>query len=384
MNRLEKRQQFTKEFIDKGTQLHNDKYDYSKVEYVNSRTKVKIICPTHGEFEQLPSSHLQGNGCPKCVREWTDTHKENHCISSRQSRGMTTEEWIERAKQIHGDKYDYSLTDYVNQRTNVKIICPIHGVFEQKADSHIRGNGCRLCGLESDARKSIVHDWSPEQREKVKQTCLERYGAERYLDSDEGRIKNIKIRSMPEFKKKMRAIISSDEVQNKTKATNIVKYGVSNAMKLESTLQKVSDSKRKNHTFSTSKPEEIMYQELCNVFGKSDIHRWYNKDVRYPFHVDFYIKSLDLFIELNATWLHGKHWFNPNSKCDMDLLNLYINKVNMGKVFYQTAIDVWTKRDVLKRDTAKKNHLNYIVFWKQDLSDFYQWIEDGCPIVNSY
>lgn len=67
MNRLEKRQQFTKEFIEKGTQLHNDKYDYSKVEYINSRTKVKIICPVHGEFEQLPSSHLQGNGCPKCA-----------------------------------------------------------------------------------------------------------------------------------------------------------------------------------------------------------------------------------------------------------------------------------------------------------------------------
>lgn len=383
MNRLEKRQQFTKEFIEKGTQLHNNKYDYSKVEYVNSRTKVKIICPEHGEFEQLPSSHLQGNGCPKCAREWTDTHKENHCISSRQSRGMTTEQWIARAKQVHGDKYDYSLTVYVNQRTNVKIICPIHGLFEQKADSHIQGNGCRLCGLESDNHK-FNHEWSPEQREKIKQTCLERYGAERYLDSDEGRAKSIKIRSKPEFKKKMRDIISSDEVQNKIKATNLSRYGVSSAMKLDAILQKVSDSKRKNNTFSTSKPEEIMYQELCNVFEKSDIYRWYNKDERYPFHVDFYIKSLDLFIELNATWLHGKHWFNPNDKNDIDRLNLYINRVNMGKVFYQTAIDVWTKRDVLKRETAKKNHLNYIVFWKQDLSDFYQWIGNSCPIINSY
>lgn len=383
MNRLEKRQQFTKEFIEKGTQLHNGKYDYSKVEYVNSRTKVKIICPTHGEFEQLPSSHLQGNGCPKCAREWTDIHKENHCISSRQSRGMTTEEWIERAKQVHGDKYDYSLTDYVNQRTNVKIICPIHGVFEQKADSHIRGNGCRLCGLESE-NHNFPHDWSPEQREKIKQTCLERYGAERYLDSDEGRAKNHKIKSAPDFRKKMRDIILSDEVQSKTQATNLMRYGVSYATQLESTLQKISDSKRQNNTFSTSKPEETMYQKLCDVFGKSDIYRWYNKDMRYPFHVDFYIKSLDLFIELNATWLHGKHWFNPNDKHDIDLLNLYINKVHMGKVFYQTAITVWTKRDILKRDTAKKNHLNYIVFWKQDLSDFYQWIENGCPIINSY
>lgn len=269
MNRLEKRQQFLKEFIEKGTQLHNGKYDYSNVDYINSRTKVNIICPKHGLFEQVPRSHLQGNGCPKCAHEWTDEHRLNHCISSRQSRGMTTKEWI-------------------------------------------------------------------------------------------------------------------DEVQSKTKATNLAKYGVSSAMKLDATLQKVSDSKRKNHTFSTSKPEEIMYQELCNVFGKSDIDRWYNKDVRYPFHVDFYIKSLDLFIELNATWLHGKHWFNPNDKGDINRLNVYVDKVKMGKMFYQSAIDVWTKRDVLKRETAKKNHLKYMVFWNQDLSDFYQWVKKGCQIKNSY
>lgn len=83
MNRLEKRQQFLKEFIEKGTQLHNGKYDYSNVDYINSRTKVNIICPKHGLFEQVPRSHLQGNGCPKCAYEWTDEHRLNHCISSR-------------------------------------------------------------------------------------------------------------------------------------------------------------------------------------------------------------------------------------------------------------------------------------------------------------
>lgn len=61
-----------------------------------------------------------------------------------------------------------------------------------------------------------------------------------------------------------------------------------------------------------------------------------------------------------------------------------VDKVKMGKMFYQSAIDVWTKRDVLKRETAKKNHLKYMVFWNQDLSDFYQWIKKGCQIKNSY
>lgn len=382
MNRLEKIQQFTKEFIEKGTQLHNDKYDYSKVEYINSRTKVKIICPVHGEFEQLPSSHLQGNGCPKCAREWTDVHKENHCISARQSRGMTTEEWIERAKQVHGDKYDYSLTTYVNQRTKVKIICPIHGEFEQNADSHIRGIGCRLCGLESD-NHNFDHSWSPEQREKIKQTCLERYGAERYLDSDEGRAKSIKIRSNPDFRKKMQDIISSDEVQNKTQTTNLAKYGVLFPTRLKVVQDKIYKTKKKNHTVNSSTAEIIAYDVLCNKFGKDDVIHQYKLDDRYPFICDFYIKSLDVFMELNLHWSHGRHWFDETNIDDKLTANMWIEKAKTSD-YYQAVIDVWTKRDVLKRDTAKKNHLNYIVFWKQDLSDFYQWIENGCPIINSY
>ena len=66
MNRLEKQKQFEQEFKEKAKQLHNDKYDYSNVVYVNSRSKVTIICPKHGSFEQRVSSHLLGNGCPKC------------------------------------------------------------------------------------------------------------------------------------------------------------------------------------------------------------------------------------------------------------------------------------------------------------------------------
>lgn len=100
-----------------------------------------------------------------------------------EKRQQFLKEFIEKGTQLHNGKYDYSNVDYINSRTKVNIICPIHGVFEQKADSHIRGNGCRLCGLESENR-NFPHDWSPEQREKIRQTCLERYGAERYLELD--------------------------------------------------------------------------------------------------------------------------------------------------------------------------------------------------------
>ena len=93
----------TEDFIKKAKAVHGDKYDYSLVEYKNSRIKVKIICPIHGIFEQAPGNHLLGAGCPDC--------------SGRKR--STTEEFIQRARAIHGDKYDYSLVDYKNNKTKI-------------------------------------------------------------------------------------------------------------------------------------------------------------------------------------------------------------------------------------------------------------------------
>lgn len=369
------------QFIKKAEEKHNGKYDYSQVVYVNSRTKVTIVCPDHGVFEQLPSSHLQGNGCPKCARIWSDEHKKNLQKSSRKSRGMTTDEWIAKVKEIHGDKYDYSQTIYVNQRTNVKIICPVHGMFEQKADSHLRGCGCRLCGFESENHNG-VHNWSDEQRMKTAQTCMVRYGTNRYLDSDEGKAKIAEIKADPVYRKRMHDIISSDDVQSKTKNTCVAKYGVPSAMKLPETVDKVFESKKQNKTYMASKSEGNMYLLLCDRFGDDDVVRQY-KDDRYPYHCDFYIKSQDLFIELNASWLHGDHWFDENSDQDLFQLTKWKEKADGGSQFYTVAIRIWTVDDVKKRDRAVANNLNYLVFWKNDLSDFKAWMKTEPLLLNN-
>lgn len=369
------------EFIEKANQLHNYKYDYSETVYIDSRSKLTIICPEHGRFEQRASSHLLGNGCPECARIWTDEHKQNLQKSSRKSRGMTTNEWVERARGVHGDTYDYSQVVYINQKTRVKIICLKHGLFEQNPDSHLRGCGCRLCAYASGNQKG-KHNWSEEQHIKTAETCMKKYGAKRYLDSDEGRRKIADIKSNKEFRDKMSRIISSDEVQEKTKSTCITKYGVDSAMKLPETVNMVGETKRKNHTWKTSKPEETMYVLLCEKFGCHDVIRQY-KSVRYPYHCDFYIKSLDLFIELNATWLHGGHWFNDNDDNDVKILNEWLFKLESGKRFYSIAIDVWTRRDVKKRQTAIDNNLNYVVFWKNNLSDFIDWINSDVLVLNN-
>lgn len=129
--------QLTKEiFIDKAKTIHNDKYDYSKVKYINNRTKVCITCHErdengieHGEFWQAPGNHLLGQNCPKCSNQYSPT----------------TSEWIEKARTIHGNKYDYSKTVYVNSATKICITCPIHGDFLVFPNNHLNGNGCPSC-----------------------------------------------------------------------------------------------------------------------------------------------------------------------------------------------------------------------------------------------
>lgn len=123
----------TEEFIAKARAIHGDKYDYSKVVYKNNHTKVIIVCPEHGEFLQVPKSHLEGNGCPDCAKAI--------CKHS-------TKEFIARAKEVHGDRYDYSLVEYKGHNEKVTIICPVHGPFEQKAYAHLEGRGCQKCGIE--------------------------------------------------------------------------------------------------------------------------------------------------------------------------------------------------------------------------------------------
>lgn len=130
-------------FIEKSNKVHNNKYDYTLVEYINSTTEVEIICPIHGIFKQIPSSHLRGYGCPECGRE-------------RQGRKISKDNIISRMKSTHGGKYDYSRVEYINCRTEVEIICPIHGSFKQLPLTHINGQGCPKCAGKNRNTEDII------------------------------------------------------------------------------------------------------------------------------------------------------------------------------------------------------------------------------------
>lgn len=192
-------------FINKSNKKHKNKYDYSKVIYINSTEKVCIICPIHGEFWQTPQAHVRGNGCPKCaieqkkkkltsnndnfIKKAKKIHNNEYsydkvnyidsstkvCITCKihgdfwmtpashlqgqkcpkcQGKGLTTDDIILLCKKIHNDKYDYSLVNFNKMNDKVPIICPKHGIFMQSMSKHInKKQGCPKCAIEKRSEK---------------------------------------------------------------------------------------------------------------------------------------------------------------------------------------------------------------------------------------
>ena len=122
------------EFVEEANIIHNFKYDYSKFQYTSSHIKGTVICPIHGEFEITPANHLSGKQCPKCALE-----------QRTKIRSSTTEEFIEKAKKVHGYKYNYSKAEYINNHIPIIIICSKHGEFLQQPNNHLQGKGCPMC-----------------------------------------------------------------------------------------------------------------------------------------------------------------------------------------------------------------------------------------------
>jgi hypothetical protein len=131
------------EFISKSNLVHQDKYDYSLVEYKGAKNKVKIICREHGEFEQTPTNHMSGQGCKRCGLYKTSFGKTK-----------TKYDFIKESIEIHQDRYDYSLVEYEGTDNKVKIICREHGEFEQSPTKHLQNQGCPTCS-ESKLEKKI-------------------------------------------------------------------------------------------------------------------------------------------------------------------------------------------------------------------------------------
>jgi hypothetical protein len=128
-------------FLERAKEAHGDRYDYSNVQYVNNRTKVSIKCKQHGFFEQRPYGHVSGKGCSECAKK-----------RRGKGRRLSQEEFLKRAREIHGNTYDYSRTVYKTMSDKIEVICHKHGLFKQTPIQHIiKYRGCKLCSNEKRA-----------------------------------------------------------------------------------------------------------------------------------------------------------------------------------------------------------------------------------------
>ena len=154
----------TEQFINNARQIHGDNYDYSETVYINGDSRVTIICKRCGKhFTQRPRHHLEKHGCPSCSNSRPHYLTEKNLAmlaearkkvpEARKRARLTTEQFIEKAKQFHGDRYDYSKTKYETCHKKVIIICHEHGEFYQEASSHLFSSGCPICDISKGEKK---------------------------------------------------------------------------------------------------------------------------------------------------------------------------------------------------------------------------------------
>lgn len=208
---------------------------------------------------------------------------------------------------------------------------------------------------------------------KAKQTKLEKYGDENYNN-----IKQNKQTCLERYG--VEFVTQLSEFQEKSCSIMLDKYGVKKPLQnciikdridYNSIVEKSIKTKRKHNTFNKSKLEDETYYLLCERFNV--VLRQY-KSTEYPHAADFYIPENDLYIEANYFWMHGGHGYNEENVLDKEKLNVWQQKFNEGKLSYKQAIYTWTVLDKQKFDDARKNNLNYLVFYKID--DFKEWIKN--------
>ena len=318
-------------FIEKAQKRHGNKYDYSKVEYHGSKEKVCIICPKHGEFWQYPQDHVRGNNCPLCANE-------NRGSKQR----LTKDEFIKKAQEIHGNKYDYSKVNYKNINTKITIICPIHGEFEQIGMNHILGQGCPKCVGKGLNRDEIIekfvsvhgnkYDYSKVvyngMHNKVVIICPEhgefkQTPTKHILGQGCGKCGHMVKLTQNMFVKKVIDIYKGkydySKVEYKTSHDKITiicpKHGEFEQLPYDH-LQGHGCPSCSN-TFSIGEME--IYQYLCDRIGKENIIL-HDRDILNGKEIDIFIPKLKIGIEYNGLYWHSE----ANSKGKL----YHINKLN--------------------------------------------------------
>ena len=281
--------------------------------------------------------------CKECVRKIAGVNAQKSLLSlSKQLK-----------YEINEKRKNTSLLRY-----GVDNITKLEKTKKQIEKTNILRYGCK-CPLQN---KDI--------KEKTKQTNLKLYGSEIYSGTNDWKEK-INKTSLEKYGTLYPN--QSEIVKTNIKKSCIKHFGVDNYRKTDENkrrantpevIQKAIDTKKKRHTLNTSKVEQLFKKYLNNNFANNFEYNY--KSELYPFNCDFYIKSLDLYIEIQGNWTHGDHPFDENNENDLKRLE-YMKSKNSG--YYQNAIETWTIRDINKRNIAKQNNLNYLEIFSKNIDD---------------
>lgn len=372
--------QTKEEFIEKAIKKHGLKYDYSLVEYVNSNTKVKIICEEHGEFSMLPSNHIIGQKCSSC----SGVKKKN------------SEDFIKEARIKHGDIYDYSKSEYKNNKTKLKIICKKHGEFLQTPKDHLNGNGCVYCKSVSKGEDYLTTIFNNigifYERQKRFENCkglsgrklpfdfylpdfnilieydgrqhqesISKFGGDNYLEiinkndnikniwSKENNIELIRIKwnNKEEDINKMLSNIESKINNSSYYIKNIIKRNnkpMSDLFKVEIEIEKHKSTKNLENYLKRSNfnlTEILKVKEDLEMFIKKTYVDLVFKDkIIEGFNFDFYFPKINLCIKLLSNF---KDCEINNSKND----NLFRSEIRGFKIIHIFSEDYFNKKEII-------------------------------------
>lgn len=339
-------QEIRKKMQQTSLERHGDPF-YHNQEQANKTRLEKYGVINFFQDKKIHEKALEQSHSPEALEKKRQTCQEHFGTDTP----LESKEVWEKINKTVKEKYG---VDYITQNSEIQ-------------------NKIKQTNLEKYGETSYTK--TEEYKERVKQTNLEKYGYESPLQSPEVKEKakntNLQRYGVDNYTK-------TAEYLQKTKTTNLEKYGVEFANQSEQIKLKVFETKQKNHSFNSSKQEDLFYEELLKIFNKEDVFKQYNtkkyeNSDRYPFACDFYIKSLDLFIELNLMWTHGNHRFNENNQEDINILAVWQEQAKTSK-FYKNAIDVWTIRDIKKFEIAEKNNLNYVTLYNKE--DINKLLED--------
>ena len=352
-------------FIERARKIHGDKYDYSKVEYVNNKTKVCIICPIHGEFWQTPDKHLRGQGCRKCA----GVYKKDIDIL------------IEEISKIHNGKYDTSKIVYVNNKTKINLVCPIHGDFWITPHNCLMGQGCPKCGgsfkrsTEEFIKDAIIvhgdkYDYSKSECNGVhNKTCIICH------EKDENGIEHgefwqtpndhLRGQGCPKCRSKKiwqtRGRLTAEEIKERLNKVFDGLYDYSLFTKYENSRMQIPIICPKHGIFHQSldnhlqghgcpkcacvesKPETEIYEYICNLVGKDYVMKR-NREILDGKELDIYIPKLKIAIEYNGLRWHSEE-FNKDKNYHLNkLIECNKNGIRLIQIFE----DEWIEhRDVV-------------------------------------